>query len=212
MRFIITFLLASLIVTIMSTHGMLAEDKKDEVGFNPLFANDNLDGWKVMGKPEGFTITDGLLRSEGAKGGNWIRYETPLEDFSLRLEWKISKEGNSGVFIRALEEGNPWETGYEVQLYDAPGREPQYGTGSLYGYFAPKPEPNHDPDVWHELEIICKGPQITVIADGVKVLDVDQTSSEKSKDKPLKGYIGLQDSHSTAGHYIEYRHVRVKTL
>ncbi|MEX0727899.1 MAG: DUF1080 domain-containing protein [Planctomycetaceae bacterium] len=212
MRLIASLLFASLIVTLASSHGMSADEKKDETGFKPLFTADSFDGWKVMGKPEGFTITDGVLRSEGAKGGDWIRYETPLDDFALRLEWKISKEGNSGVFIRTLEKGNPWETGYEVQLYDAPGREPQYGTGSLYGYFAPKPEPNHDPDVWHELEIICKGPQITVIADGVKVLDVDQMTSEKSKDKPLKGYLGLQDSHSTAGHSIEYRHVRVKRL
>ncbi|MFN0195107.1 MAG: DUF1080 domain-containing protein [Planctomycetaceae bacterium] len=198
-------------ITFTLTHDSHAENKKEE-GFEQLFNGKDLSGWKVMGKPEGFTFADGILRSEGAKGGNWIRYETPLENYSLRLEWKISKEGNSGVFIRALEEGNPWETGYEVQLYDAPGREPQYGTGSLYGYFAPKPEPNHDPDVWHTLEIVCKGPHIQVIADDVKCLDVDQTTSEKSKDKPLKGYIGLQDSHSTEGHYIEYRNVRVKTL
>lgn len=209
MRPFIALTFAALLIAFASSH---ADDKKNEAGFKPLFAGDSLDGWKVMGKPEGFTIEDGVLRSEGATGGNWIRYETPLEDFALRLQWKISKEGNSGVFIRALEEGNPWETGYEVQLYDAPGREPQYGTGSLYGYFAPDPEPNHDPDVWHDLEIICQGPKIKVIADGEKVLDVDQTSSEKSKDKPLKGYIGLQDSHSTEGHYIEFRNVRMKRL
>ena len=33
-----------------------------------------------------------------------------------------------------------------------------------------------------------------------------------TKTKPLKGYIGLQDSHAPAGSYIEFRNVRIKEL
>ena len=32
------------------------------------------------------------------------------------------------------------------------------------------------------------------------------------KTKPVRGYIGLQDSHSAAGHYIEFRNIRVKEV
>ena len=53
-------------------------------------------------------------------------------------------------------------------------------------------------------------------SDGVTVVDVDQTKLPRPKDKgysdpktkPLRGHIGLQDSHSPAGNYIEFRNIR----
>ncbi|GIS60593.1 MAG: hypothetical protein CM1200mP2_28180 [Planctomycetaceae bacterium] len=42
-----------------------------------------------------------------------------------------------------------------------------------------------------------------------RLRSVDQ---RKTKKKPLTGYIGLQDSHSPKGHYIQYRNIRIKTL
>jgi hypothetical protein len=59
-----------------------------------------------------------------------------------------------------------------------------------------------------------------VSADGVTVVDVDQRKLSAPKEKgysdpktkPLRGYIGLQDSHSAAGNYIEYRNVRIKEV
>jgi len=44
------------------------------------------------------------------------------------------------------------------------------------------------------------------VADGVK------KAIEKAKDKPLEGFIGLQDSHSPKGHYVEYRNIKIKVL
>jgi len=197
-----------LIVLLYSSFTFAAEDK----GFKPIFNGKNLEGWTLMGKAEGWSVKDGILRSEGAKGGDWIRSKEQYGDYILKLDWKVSAGGNSGIFIRATEEGNPWITGYEVQILDAPGRDLQYGTGSLYGYFSPKPMPDHTPDKWHTFEIQCVGSKIKITADGVKILDVDQLTNEKSKSKPVKGYIGLQDSHSKAGHYIEYRNIRIKKL
>ena len=43
-------------------------------------------------------------------------------------------------------------------------------------------------------------------------MNADQAKHEKAKFKPLAGYVGLQDSHSSAGHYVEYRNVTLKPL
>lgn len=191
----------------------------DEEGFVSLFNGKDLKGWTVIGKPEGWEVKDGLLRSEGGKGGDRLQSDKEYGDYILKLEWKVSKGGNSGVFIRAAEKGNPWQTGYEVQIYTGE-RDDLHCTGSLYGYAAVNPRPDETPDKWHTLEIHCNGPRIKTVCDGVKVVDIDQTKLPLPKEagypdpktKPLKGYIGLQDSHSAAGHYIEFRNVRVKEL
>jgi hypothetical protein len=197
--------------------GVRADDKED--GFVPLFNGKDLEGWIVKGKAEGWQVKDGVLRSEGAKGGDWIRSAKEYGDFILKVDWKVARGGNSGVFIRVPDKGAPWQTGYEVQISNAP-RDEKHCTGALYGYAAVKPRPDETADKWHTFEIHCVGPKIKVISDGVTVVDVDQTKlsppDEKGytdpKTKALRGYVGLQDSHAAAGTYVEYRNVRIKEL
>ena len=43
-------------------------DKDD--GFVSLFNGKNLNGWKVMGHKAGWQVNKGVIRSEGASGGN----------------------------------------------------------------------------------------------------------------------------------------------
>ena len=44
-----------------------------EEGFTPLWNGKDFDGWKIMGRPEGFWIKDGVIRSESHKEGLWMR-------------------------------------------------------------------------------------------------------------------------------------------
>lgn len=197
---------------------ILQGEDKDK-GFVPLFNGKDLDGWVVKGKAEGWQVKDGVIRSEGAKGGDWIRSAKEYGDFILKVDWKISKNGNSGVFIRVPDKSAPWLNGYEVQISNAP-RDDLHCTGALYGYAAVKPRPDESPDKWHTFEVHCIGTKVKVIADGVTVVDVDQKTltapNEKGytdpKTKPLQGYVGLQDAHSPAGTYIEFRNVLIKEL
>ena len=206
----------ALVVVLTCSH-CLSGDKKDEGGFVPLFNGKNFDGWVIMGKKEGWTIKDGIIHSDGGRGGNWLRTKKQYNNFILKVEWKVSKGGNSGVFVRSdrdLElspDGLHLTIGYEVQISNAP-RDDSHCTGSLYGFAAVKPRPDESADKWHRFEIRCQGDQITVKSDGVKCIDFDQSTNEKTKKKPVKGYIGLQDSHSPKGHHIEYRNIRIKAL
>ena len=191
--------------------GAADNSEKTEGEFVSLFNGRDLTGWVVMGKDQGWKVTDGIIRSEGDQGGNWLRSDRQYKDFVFRVQWRVSKGGNSGIFIRSAKDGQPWTTGYEVQISNAP-RDDAHCTGSLYGYFSVNPRPDETHDKWHTFESHCQGSQITVIADGVRCVDADQSKSEKTRNKPLMGYVGLQDSHSRDGHYIEYRKVEIKVI
>ena len=191
--------------------------KKTDDGFVPLFNGKNFEGWDIMGKKEGWAIKKGVIHSDGGQGGKWLRTKKQFENFILKVEWKVSKGGNSGVFIRSgsdlalSPDGLRLVTGYEVQISNA-RRDVSHCTGALYGFAAVKPRPDESADKWHTFEIRCQGNQITVRSDGLKCIDFDQSTNDATKKKPVKGYIGLQDSHSPKGHYIEYRNVRIKVL
>jgi hypothetical protein len=179
--------------------------------FLKLFNGRNLDGWTIMGDPAGWSVQDGVIRSEGGKGGGWLRFNEPQSDFVFKLDWKVSRNGNAGAYIRAAEEGLPWETGYEIQITNEP-RDDLHCTCALYGHAAVDPRPDESADTWHTFEIHVAGTHITVYADGVKCVEADQKSMETARDKPLTGFIGIQDSHAGKGSYVEYRNIRLKLL
>lgn len=179
-----------------------------EEGFVPLFNGENLDGWTVMGEPDGFVVKDGVIRSDLPYKGEWMRTNRTYENFVLRLEWRVSRLGNSGVFVRSQMQGYPWVTGSEIQITNT-YRDDAHCTGSLYDTVAVDPRPCEEPDVWHAYEIFCNGSRYRVLADGLPVIDVDARKLPALGAKPLVGYIGLQDNHSEMG-YVEYRNVRMK--
>src|SRR3954469_22844851 len=104
----VTFAMAGWLVLAGAVRGA------DKEGFVPLFNGKDLSGWVVKGKAEGWQVKDGILRSEGGKGGEWLRSAKEYGDFALKLDWKVSKGGNSGVFIRVPDKDAPWQNGYEV--------------------------------------------------------------------------------------------------
>ena len=178
-----------------------------------LFDGKSLEHWVIMGKPEGWKTENGVIHSDGGKGGNWLRSKKLYENFLLRLEWRVSAGGNSGVFIRCAEDGNSFETGIECQISnEQPPRDPLHCTGSLYGFVAADPRPQETPDVWHTYEIVCKNTRIIVRVDGYKTVDIDQDQVPAIKQKPLKGYIGLQDSHTEEGKWVEFRNIKIREL
>lgn len=190
---------------------VLADEPSPEKGFVPLFNGKDLSGWVVMGDAKGWKVVDGVIHSDAGNNGQWLRSEREYGDFVLKLEWKVSMGGNSGVFIRAKKEDAPWVTGYEIQISN-PKQDESHCTGSLYSYVPVKNRPDESADKWHAFEITCQGSKIRVVSDGVECINYDQSTGDKTKDKPLKGYLGLQDAHAAAGNTIQYRNIRIKEL
>lgn len=165
-----------------------------------------------------------MIRCDGS-GFGFLRY-TPREfaDFVWDLEYRFDKPapapkpkiGNSGVGIRTgvFDPKKSWETrpsvaSYEIQLLDDAGMAPSdHGSASLYRFVAPRANKVKPSPEWNRLTITCKGPVIRVAINDEVVLEKDQSTDPKLKDKPLKGYLCLQNHNSG----ITFRNLRVKDL
>jgi len=184
-----------------------------DAGFVDLFNGRDLTGWCIVGNAEGFQVENGIIHSDSGSGAHWMYYDQSYGDFVLRVEWRVSERGNSGVFLRAPKEGNPWETGWEVQIScEEPRRDDSHCTGALYAYVAVDPRPDETPGQWRVYEITCRGNNVSVVVDGQEVCRVEQSTLEQTKDKPLVGFVGVQDSHGPEGTWVEYRKIQIKAL
>jgi uncharacterized protein YlaI len=122
---------------------------------------------------------------------------------------------NSGIGIRTgvydpkKSDSPPSRAGYEIQLLDDAMKNPdKHSTGSLYRYVAPSVKAVKPAPEWNKIEIECKGARIKVTLNGEKIIDVDQTTVEEIKNKPLKGYVCVQNH----GGKVDFRNLRVKEL
>lgn len=198
-------------------------DAWDEAGFISLFDGTSTEGWKVYLEKEGeidpqaFYVEDGAIACK-AQGYFWYRYEArQFDNFVLRLEFKVAKDTNSGVCLRTLERGAPPFTGFEIQIADDFGKDPtRHSTCAVYDIVTPMYNASRPAGEWNEMEITCDGNLITVVLNGLKVIDTDfgKLTQPIGKfetayaDLPKTGYIALQD-HWTP---IWYRNIRIKTL
>lgn len=191
-------------------------------GFVPIFNGRDLSGWVVEGsskavidgkEQEIWAVENGEIHCRG-KGFGFLRYDKPLKDFVVRLEYKIAPKGNSGIGIRTVKFGGKANTrpsfaGYEIQLLDDAGKPvSRHSTGSLYRYVAPAENPSLPAGQWNSVEIECRGPRLRIVFNGKVLHDLDQTTVEEIKSKPLEGYFCLQDH----GSKVWFRNVRIREL
>lgn len=190
-----------------------------------LFNGKDLTGWVAEGVKEYkdgdqlkpiWQVRDGLIHCDG-KGFGFLRFaEREFADFRLHLEYRMAPKCNSGIGIRTTPfdpkrstATRPSYACYEIQLVDDAGKPPtKHSTGSLYRYVAPKSNPFKPAGAWNTLVIECVGPRIRITANGVAIIDVDQTTIPELKNKPLKGHVCLQNH----GGKIDFRNIRIEEL
>ena len=149
--------------------GTLIDGTKGLENFTPT-GNAN---WRVM--------DDGI----GANlGGGFLVSKESYQDFRIRAEVWVDTPANSGIFIRCQNPNNIGGNGcYEVNIFDTrPGAE--YATGAIVNVAkvigAPKAGGK-----WNVMEIVAKGPQMTITFNGVK-------SAEGMDTKNPRGRFALQ--------------------
>ncbi len=188
-----------------------------------LFNGKDLDGWVAEGAKEFkdgdklipvWSIKDGNLVCTG-KGFGFLRYDKKqFADFHFHLEYKMAVKCNSGVGIRTVVfdpkksvDTRPSYACYEIQLIDDFGKPPtKFSNGSLYRHVAPASNPSKAPGEWNVLDIACHGPKIVIQLNKEKIIDFDQSSDDKLKKNPLKGYVCVQNH----GGKIEFRNLWVR--
>ncbi len=182
-----------------------------EEGYTSLFDGTlaSLDGWRLAGPGSFGRQADCSLRTSGGLGLLWHTAQE-FTDYSLKLDWKLVKDDNGGVFVGFPNPGgDPWvavNQGYEIQIdaTDAPDRT----TGAIYTF------QGADADAvagalnpvgqWNAYEIEVSGETIRVHLNGVLVNEF--TSTDPARD--LAGFIGLQNH--GAGEAVSYRDVRIR--
>ncbi len=177
-------------------------------GFQLLFNGKDLSGWKIVGEPDAWSVQRGVLHCNG-KGRGWIRPDKTFTDFVLRLQYRISEGGNSGIFLRTSEEGRPAYQGMEIQILDD-WRSPvsTKSTGAIYDAVAPKLNASKRAWSWNDVEVSCIGPRVRVVMNGREMLDCDTSAVPALKDRLKSGYIGLQNHNSV----VEFRQIRIKEM
>lgn len=196
---------------VRKTYDLLNWIRDEEAKCRPIFNGKDLTGWTKVEGGE-WTVEDGVLigrngrnwTTDPAKTGSWLSTNQPYGDFRLELQYTVNKNGNSGVFFRSARERNPAFTGYEMQIYDAPGRPPSKGgPGSLYDLVAPEKNLVRPAGEWNTVTITARGPKIRVEMNGEKILETEQTRS-------MRGYIGLQNHDDRS--VVRFKNIRLQEL
>lgn len=182
-------------------------------------------GWRSEGMPEGWHVRGGTLAKEGDVDD--LVTKEQFGNFELELEWKIGKEGNSGVFYRATREyDHIYWSGPEYQLLDdanAPdGRNRLTAAASAYALYAPPAGVVKPFGEWNKTRILVNGDHVEHWLNGQKVVSYDLGSPEwKAKvaaskfakypnyGLAKKGFIGIQGDHSGS---LELRRIRIREL
>jgi hypothetical protein len=196
-----------------------ADEPKPPKGFTALFNGKDLTGWKgnttmteraklspgdladLQAKrnkiaAEHWTVDDGAIHLDG-KGGVSLVTDKDYGNFELYLDWKIEKNGDSGIYLR----GQP-----QVQIWDsentpgARGVDKNSGSGGLWnnpaGDKAKIPLKKADKPVgeWNTFHITMIGDEVTVELNGVLVVDKGKLPNYWDRGKPLPktGPIELQ--------------------
>jgi uncharacterized protein YaiE (UPF0345 family) len=127
------------------SHAALAQK-----GWISLFDGQTTKGWHSYGQTEtgpAWKVVDGTLHLDASdktdwqsRGGGDIVSEESFGDFHLKVEWKISKNGNSGIIFWVQDDRskyeNVWRSGPEMQVLDDDGHPDakvyKHRAGDLY--------------------------------------------------------------------------------
>lgn len=205
--------------------------QEKEQGYQLLFDGKTLNGWHLYNQgnvSSGWVASDGELRclpGTDARHGDLVT-DQDFENYELSFDWKISKEGNSGVFINVLERPDiptAWASGPEYQLLEKSHHDydkEMKRAGCLYNF---SPQLNSAevklPNEWNHSVIKQQNGKIEFMLNGIITAKEDFNSIHWKKavansnfknfpefGKQLKGRIALQDWNKG----IAFKNIKIK--
>jgi hypothetical protein len=218
----------------------------DDSGWITLFDGKTTNGWHSYGKDHvgsAWKVENGVLHLDAAskkeskaEGGDMVTNEE-YENFDLKIEWKISPKGNSGIIFYVKDDAkrypNTYNTGPEMQVLDngsptvlghPDGKLYSHRAGDLYDLLASK-EAAKPAGEWNQAEVISNKGKLDFYLNGVHTLSTTMWNDiwkkmiaiSKFKDTEndmkdfgtfKKGKIALQDH----GDEVWYRNIKIKKL
>ncbi len=202
-------------------------------GWMPLFDGKTTKGWHTYGKssvgPRWKIVNGAIMNDPSVKEGGDIVTDAEYENFDLKLEWKISAKGNSGIIFNVKEDAakyqETYKTGPEIQVLDndghPDGKITKHRAGDLYDLIKSSSEPVKPVGEWNAVEIISNKGKLEIFLNGTNVVTTTMwgdnwkqlIANSKFKDMPdfgtfKKGKIALQDH----GNTVWYRNINIKNL
>ncbi len=198
-----------------------AEDNRPPAGFTALFNGRDLANWQgLVPINERAKLTPEQLKARQAAADERMRAHWGVKEgvliydghgdslqtardygnFELHLEWRIRKEGDSGIYLR----GNP-----QVQIWDNP-----VGSGGLFNNKQNPSKPlvvaDRPVGEWNSFRIRMVGDRVTIrLNEQLVVNDVPlENYWEPGKPLPATGPIELQHH----GNRLEFRSIYLKAL
>ncbi len=212
----------------------LSEAEQKE-GWVLLFDGKTTTGWHLYNQPtvaSAWSALNGELTSDinektGLRGD--IVSDKTYENFDLVFEWKIAKEGNSGVFINVREDSSymaTWATGPEYQLLDNANFTGDYlkggkkSSGAIFGVAPVKNKVEPKPfGKWNSSRILQKNGKVSFWLNDVITTEEDLNSDHWKEivavssmktfpdfGKATSGHIALQDW----AHGVSFRNIKIK--
>ncbi|MGL6267317.1 MAG: 3-keto-disaccharide hydrolase [Chitinophagaceae bacterium] len=202
-----------------------------------IFNGRNLDGWKgdsIYWRVENGILTGEVTPATILKKNSFIIWQGRMpENFELKVQYRISANGNSGINYRSkLVEAEPFalkgyqadidgEDNWSGQNYEERGREFLARRGQkvlivtgpkiiIQDNLGSKDSLQRfvKKEDWNEYHLIVKGNRMQHFINAVLMSDV---TDEDSLHASRKGYLGVQ-VHVGPPMKIEYRNFRIKSL
>ncbi|HLA58094.1 MAG TPA: DUF1080 domain-containing protein [Puia sp.] len=216
-------------------HNILTDQERKD-GWTLIFDGTSLNGWHLFNTgniPSAWSADSGNLvcnpHAKNVKHGDLVS-DKEYENFELSFDWKISKAGNSGVFINVQERpelGTTFSTGPEYQLLDDKNMDADYlsnrshKAASIFGVIPNNRNVMPNSGEWNKSKILQQNGKVTFWLNGVQTIQADFKSDDWKKQvaasslsnypefgMATKGHIALQDW--TNG--ISFRDIKIKEL
>jgi alpha-3'-ketoglucosidase len=202
-------------------------EKEKQGGWQLLFDGRTTKGWMTIESkplPQRY-VQDGSLNPHPSD--YMLVYDSPLENYVLSLDFKITPHCNSGIFVRTMpltrrEGRDVGYNGIEIAIDDTKTAD-YHDTGAFYDLVKPKKNAMKPIGEWNHIVITSDRNKMSVVLNGepVSQIDFDEWREPNKrpdgsphkfdvayKDHPRKGYIGLQDHGSDCW----FRNIKLKPL
>jgi hypothetical protein len=174
-----------------------AQTSQPQAGFTTLFDGKSLTNFNTVGNAN-WRIADGVVQANTGTG--FLVTKNSYTDFQLKVEFWVDDDANSGVFLRCQ---NPQMidamNAYEVNIFDK-RPDQTYATGAIVDVAKPLTVMKAG-GKWNTYEITAQGGHFTVILNGTKTVDVQNTAH-------ASGPIALQYGAGT----VKFRSVQIRKM
>lgn len=225
-----------IIAALLATLTSCKSQKMNQGDFNSLIEKNSTSGWHTYGKTyagKAWIVENNTLHfdpsiTDKTQRGD-LTTDADYENFHFKYEWKIAKNGNSGVMFNVKDDAKtypqPYLTGPEMQVLDNNGHPDakiyKHRAGDLYDLIASSKETVKPAGEWNAAEIILNKGKLEFYLNGEQIVSTAMWNDEwnkmvaasKFKSMPdfgkfRSGKIVLQDH----GDEVWYRNIMIKKL